>query len=419
MRFNRSIIFPLLMVWLSLSWSLPVSLAQTAPLAATAADKGLLQSTDFEYVGAFRLPRGKFGGSRFGYSGGAIAINANQPEDPEDDTIFFSGHAWNTEQVAEIAVPAIVKSETLKDLNTSQVVQPFADITDGKIGQIESGNAIRLAGLLVDKDRILWTALHYYDAAHAADRSHGISGKDLSDTNDAQGIFRVGTINPGFVAGYMANVPRQWQTALGSKVIAGQSNVPIITRTSAGPAAIGFDPAQLQIEKTAPATVLLANGYTDVLETKNDAYNFNSTVGGIVFPAGFGCVVYFGSHGTGEVCYGTGEHCNDTQDKSKGWHDRGGHYIYQAWAYNVDDLVAVKQGRLEHDAVRPYAIWSPTFSFASGRARIGGVTYDEHSNRAFVVQMEADRGIDGSEEPQPLVHVYQLPQRHRRAISQR
>ena len=46
--------------------------------------------------------------------------------------------------------------------------------------------------------------------------------------------------------------------------------------------------------------------------------------------------------GTGTFCYGEGATCNDPTDSSKGNHAYP--YQYQVWAYDANDLAAVKAG---------------------------------------------------------------------------
>ena len=368
------------------------------------ASGGLLQEADFVYQGSFRLPSGTYGNSTFEYGGDALAFNENNPNDPNDDTLFISGHAWQETAVAEVSIPNVVNSTNLGSLSTASVVQPFADITDGLNSQVHSGNGTLLGGLLVDGNQLVWSVYDYYDGAAEATFSHGTSPLNLSGGNDAQGMFRVGdSLNPGYYAGYMAHVPQAWQTDFGMRMVTGQANLNIISRTSAGPALFGFDPDDFG-STPAPDTPFV---YYDVgfplanMESQNPFFNFNSHVNGIVFAEDSNSVIFFGGHGTGDVCYGDPEPCNDPDRGGKGWHDVGGNYIYQAWAYDVADFLAVKNGQLQPWEVQPYDVWEIDLPFASGDRRLGGVGYDPHTNRVYVSQQYGDGAS-------PVIHVYEL-----------
>ncbi|QDU10893.1 Ig-like domain-containing protein [Gimesia aquarii] len=370
----------------------------------------LLMESDLQYGGAFRVPDGTFGGSRFGFGGRAVAFRPNTTGDSTDDTLLVSGHAQH-DQVAEISIPTPVISSTLGDLNTATVIQNFADITDGKISQVDVGTDSDVGGVFTYGNRLIWTAYSGYDANAAVNVSHGTSSFTLSDTTDAEGMFRVGsTLNPGYYAGYMTPVPAYWQSDFGVPVLTGQSNLNIITRTSAGPAAFGFDPDDLGVLEPVPDTSFLY--YTSQnplrgMQTKNDLFNYNSSVGGLVFSPQSRSVLFFGGHATGEWCYGDPEDCNDTVRGGKGNHDVGSNYVLQVWAYDAVDLLAVKNGELNPWDLEPYAVWRPEVPISVSNPVLGGVAYDPETERIFVAQM----GADTATESRPLIHVYQIQRR--------
>ncbi len=68
-------------------------------------------------------------------------------------------------------------------------------------------------------------------------------------------------------------------------------------------------------------------------------------------------------------------------------------YVYQVWAYNADDLAAVKAGTKNYWDVLPYTTWNfnlPIIYAPSGplssKIAIGGTTYDSARNKVYVVQ---------------------------------
>ena len=75
-----------------------------------------------------------------------------------------------------------------------------------------------------------------------------LSSLNLS-TASVGGLYQVGTQGAGLVAGYMTPIPSEWQAALGDTYLTGQADIPIISRTSSGPAAFGFNPSDLSYKR--------------------------------------------------------------------------------------------------------------------------------------------------------------------------
>jgi hypothetical protein len=72
------------------------------------------------------------------------------------------------------------------------------------------------------------------------------------------------------------------------------------------------------------------------------------------------------------------------------------------WAYDVNDLVAVKQGKKNPWDIKPYATWTLASPFASQDASaILGATYDPATRRVYVSLGDADGRA-------PVIAVYQL-----------
>ena len=82
-----------------------------------------------------------------------------------------------------------------------------------------------------------------------------------------------------------------------------------------------------------------------------------------------------------------------TYDLHEGW------ARFQVWAYDANDLLAVEQGLKHPWDVKPYALWTLTLPFDSGR--IAGATIDPARGLIYVTQSYGN----GSE---PVVHVFKL-----------
>ncbi len=137
---------------------------------------------------------------------------------------------------------------------------------------------------------------------------------------------------------------------------------------------------------------------------------------GAVFPEGTRSILFFGRVGLGASCYGEGSsdpslagtlvpgqtvdtYCYDPAEASKGPHMYP--YSYFVWAYDANDLAAVKQGTMAPWDVRPYSVWSLNLPFGVPDAILQGVAYDPQTGRIFVSQYHGDGG-------NPLIHVFNV-----------
>ncbi len=374
-----------------------------ANAAQTPSNNNLLYKADIKYVGAFKVPEFTFREPRFSWGGTAPAFNPNNPSDLTDDTLFLVGHAHHQE-TAEITIPTLVNSSNVNDLNVAVLVQAFADVSDGLLEQnLPTRTGVRIGGMLVDGNNLIWSGYKFYDASGSAKYSHGLSGLDLSIPNDARGMYRLTDPNPGYTGGYMTHIPKEWQSALGGRVLTGLAGVSIVSRTSAGPSAFVFNPEDLGNKSPVPATGLvyypLDKPLGGGMRTENKYFNLNSGVRGVVFPEGSNSILFFGSHATGGVCYGTAKECGSTG--YKGFHPLNGERILQVWAYDVKDFIEVKNKNKKPWELMPYAVWNMNFPIVNQRSGIAGVTYDPITSRIFIVQPRADNN-------RPIIHVYEV-----------
>jgi len=368
----------------------------------------LLYQADLTYVGAFRLPSGASGGSSFDYGGTALAFN------PERGSLFIVGHDWQ-QQVAEISVPEVRQAATIALLATATVLQPFADAADGRMRQVESdqGQTVKVGGLLAYRGLLYLSAFVYYDGSGSQKTSHFVSSLNLSLPADVRGPYQVGSLGAGFVSGYFAPIPAEWQSALGGPVLNGNCCLSIISRTSYGPAAFAIDPQQLGVVDPLPAVPLVYYPSAHPLDdygSKSTLFNGSTVMGGMVFPDGTRSILFFGKQGTGAICYGTGTsveadagkavgdgsfYCYDPTAPGKGYHAYP--YLAYVWAYDAADLAAVKRGEKQPWDVRPYAVWSLSLPLGwSGH--ILGATSDPATGRIYISQEYGD-------DTRPLIHV--------------
>jgi hypothetical protein len=375
----------------------------------------LISQSNLNYIGAFRVPAGSFGPGQnavFDYAQGPICYC------PEHGTLFMVGHTYD-QALAEISIPSPVNSTDIAALPTATVLQNFVPILS-QVPNQTGAPPNQIGGLIDVNGQILGSAFVYYDAANQCQVSHfRINSLNLSSAQ-IQGYFQVGANtgqDSGFFGGPMCAIPSNWQSDLGGyPYMTGNGCIPIISRTSFGPSAFGFNPSQLG--SSAPATPYFY--YPQSNPTLGDystdpPTKFNGTAGfsGLFFVPGTRSVLAFGNIGTGAFCYGEygpnpdGQpNCQDQCGGGKGPHSVGGTYIYCVWAFDANDLVAVQNGQKQPYQVTPYGFWVLALPFASCNHQLGGVTYDAASGRLFICELGGD--TEQTYSYKPLVHVFTI-----------
>ena len=216
-------------------------------------------------------------------------------------------------------------------------------------------------------------------------------------------------------------MPSEWRAKLGGPAITGQCCIPIVYRTSSGPAAFAFDPATVG-QPTASATPLLYYpGDHPTLGSwsgSNPYYGSTTEILGVAVIAGTRTVLYFGRNGLGPYCYGSGTadpsldgttapdggpYCYDPTNSYKAPHAYP--YRYQVWAYDLNDFAAVKAGTKQPWDVVPYGVWPLNLPTPESSARLGGVGYDAQRQLLYVSQLRGDP--DGYAE-RPLIHTFRV-----------
>jgi hypothetical protein len=368
----------------------------------------LVHQSNLQYVGAFRVPGipdpNVSGDWTYDYGGTALAFN------PANNSLFLDGIVFD-QAISEISIPqSIVNSTNLNDLSVATVLQPPREVLGSLPNNPNTSlGGEKIGGLAVVNGKLIGTDYVFYDAGGGAVDSHfTLSSLNLA-TATLGGMYQVGTQPAGLVAGYMAPIPSDWQGPLGAPYLTGQADIPIIARTSSGPAAFGFDPSQLG-SSVAPATpyVWYDNANHPLgpyIGPANPLQSGNGLVNGVVFAPGTSSVLFFGSTGINYEGYGLPADWNDPYF-DKGPHSLNGQYAMQVWAYNANDFVAVKQGTLQPWQVVPYDVWNFDVPITTGGKRIGGVAFDAATGRLYVSVMDADHGY--AFHSLPLIEVYQL-----------
>ncbi len=362
----------------------------------------LVQAGNVVYLGKFFLPSDDGSGNPsagFSLTFGGFALGIG----PDGQSLYYGCHDQGS-RLARVTIPPIG--------GVASVVEPCGRIASlGAINPVDP-NGQKLGGSLSWNGRLVVSGYSFYDGGNTAVATHFVG----SDTSSLGGPYRVGADFPGMVAGYMGVVPLEWRALLGGPALTGQCCLSIISRSSYGPSVSVFDPDQVGAGAIASRMLI---GYPDAHQTlgRYDAvgpyYTGATRLGGVAFPAGTRSVLFVGRHGT-TFCYGEGTNnpalhnttgqnggnlCYDPTDPNKGTH--GYPYRHQVWAYDANDLVAVRQGVKQPWDLVPYATWPLTdMDGGNGTASIRSATYDPATRRWYVVQ---DTGA-----ARPEVHVYEI-----------
>lgn len=347
--------------------------------AAAQTPTTLVQAADVQRLGAFDIPamtdvETHWSGQRLGceYTQGVIGFN------PANNSLFLVCHDWS-QSVAEISIPGASGTASQR-----QAPRQVADL--GAINGNDP-NAKKIGGLFVLNGRLLVNAYSFYDANNSQRAS--LFTRDTALAGAVSGPVAIGS-QIGFTSGYLAAIPAEWQAAFGGTMLAGNCCLSIISRTSSGPSVSVYTPG-------AEGAAKMLLGYPidhQTLGTCTSAtglFNCASAATGVVFVPGTRSVLFIGTLGQGSVSYKT---------------DTGGYstpnYAVTVWAYDANDLVAVKNGTKQPWDVRPYATWTlPGLTPNNRTYSVGGAAYDPATKRLYVSQNYGNG-------TKPRIHVYSV-----------
>jgi len=379
----------------------------------------LLSASDFQYLGAFRLPNGPSDIRSFLYGGQSMTYypdgDPNGPDDGFPGSLYISGHAWE-HQVAEINIPAPVQSNA-KDrsqLNTAGILQNFTTIMN--VANLEiprTGFAFlrRQGSQSADKLHFCWG---YHMQDENEDLTHGWCELNLSNPDTKQGWYLAGHsmhIRNMSTNDYMFEIPGNWantyvsgrRLATGRFRDGGWSGMgPVIFAIA--PWEHGNPPSNnTGINNT---TLLL---YTSTMDAedgfKMDNYHHSDEWSGAEWlTAGDkAAVIFVGTKGTGDCWYGN-ENGPCLSCDNRGWWSTG--FEAQIVFYDPSDLASVAQGELQPYEPQPYTtmdIEERFFNVTSTQQKeqTGAIAFDRENSLLYVIEYRADSD-------KPLIHVWRI-----------
>jgi hypothetical protein len=399
----------LLLVVLTLA-SLAIHAPTPVYTALNPASEPLLALSDLVYQGSFRLPPDA------NYYGWAYA-EGTMGYFPGHNSLFIEGHPY-ARFIGEVQVPddSLLSpgNTTIASLPIARELQPLTDATEGGLTALDNadpGTRAVIGGILPYKGKLYVSTYLYYAALNEYLPSHFVSGLDLSVSGDVRGPYAVA--GQGMENGYFGVIPPEWQSLLGAPVMNGNCCIPIVGRTSSGPAAFGLDPERLGIDSGVRWSPLLYYPLDKPLADPNNRVSGNALysaaeqMGGVVFPQGTRSVLFFGRHGSGPYCYGLASDCNDPVGSPSQKSAHTYPYNYQVWAYDANDFAAVNAGLRQAWDVKPYATWTLPVQFPAPDPRMGAA-FDPATGRIFVILPDADHGTGSNYDRNPLIAVYKV-----------
>ena len=400
-------------------------LAQANVVYADATTQPLLSFSDLSYVGSFKMPSGDFGmtNGRFNYSTpfmfGTVYNDPTHGKTIYATGYLSSGDVSGTASIAQISIPATLANPSvvgLAGLTEATVVRGFRDPSSGINNTILQGSTGILNGI-VHNNKLLASAAVFYDAGCNQAYSGWASSTNIDSPSATGPYYFSGSQHPRLKGGgYMGSIPPEWQTLLGGEVFSGNGPISIISCASLGPsffvidadamaaqpssgvtinttALLHYDPAHRQLgEYSSNSCSQTINGVPVPCATTVDPYgrgtfthpyiDGTSKIQGAVFVDGTRTVLFFGTKGLGTFCYGDSVVCGDPQLPYSGGHAYP--YIQYIWAYDANELLAVKTGTKSPWQVSPYAGWPLAVFGDDGGGQPTSVSWDAATRRLYV-----------------------------------
>lgn len=383
-----------------------------------------------------RLPSGSSNGRTFNQSAGTFSYNK------DDNTLYV---ATRGEHVAEISIPGtLVNSGTYTSLNAGTFVQGFQDAAEGQHFEAdectpegyEAGHpCANLWSIVYMPDRLYGTHSISYDSGNSQRKSHWSRPHNLSSTGDFKGMDHFAIPGStaadgqaGWLSGLLSRIPEEWQPFFGGRLLSsGQCCQSIITRNSYGPALGVFDHTLIGSGGTEPYVWKPLVYYPNTHQTlgcwdetiidpedgpvnvgcQSTYFGYTTQIGGSAWINHTRTVVFFGTQGQNEPCYGYGTtdpelHLTPHPDGENNWcfsnasaagvkanhqEPRG----YFVWLYDINDFVDAYNGTVDARLVEPYD--GGFFEFpitTTGTRFIGGTDYDPATKRLIVSQQDID-----------------------------
>lgn len=412
-------------------------------------DESLFDISDLYYEGAFRLPGATYGTSELQYQTRAI-IGLNKTT----GGLLINGLGdANSKALGEFSIP-VELDDTLGNLNTATNTQAFIDVLDQATIDIDGGESATISGIYEKDDEIIINHFTYFDTSTITTNTT-ICKRNATNigasTTDTDGSFNLsGACNAG---GWISEIPAEYQASdkLNGTHISGHSSGntrTINSRHSLGPSAWVFNAADIlspsnpAVDANITAGAALDFPYSG--GSPNEKYlggapSFGDfanawTAAGAMFnhiaEAAFGFIIpgtrtYMVVGYTGGLTNGLTYYLSATPGTPAEENGANGYYPTSPgaipwredytnyyWLFDVDDLIAVRQGTSDSYDPVPYdhgvlnVPFEKTVHNIEG-SNITGGAYDAATGKLYLAMAKGDDGTALPSDP-PLILVYTL-----------
>jgi len=391
------------------------------------------------YQGAFKMPKLDYTQPGGDLSGCCKSIGF----DPVQHGLFVSMNEGENKYngwLAEVSIPtpAIAQCVTVSstcsgsELPSATILQAPHDAWNPNLQPPSCGNSSSgcvARGLLVDGETLYGAAYINYDAGYLGmkslfSRSRNLSTPGIVGPMEIAAFGSNNATNGGVTGGFLTAVPDAWQALLGGNTLAANWGISINSRASWGTPAVLFNRSPSATTQPAQALAFYFGIEPDRPTLgqpmqPNVQWNDTGVAGGAVFIAGSSTVLYIGQH-TNAPCYGVATqdptlvgtptpdggdiYCLDYEVMGKGQH--GHPWTQRAWAYDANDLAAVKSGAHDRSTPVPVAFWDfnfPQFQFSHW---IKSTAYDPATQTLYLASQYGD--AQGCCYNAPIIHVYKV-----------
>ncbi len=382
---------------------------------------GLINPTsDFVYLGAFRLPDETSGDTK--WNGGGRGMTFRADGDPAGDQDGFPGSLishgkTNKSMISEFSIPKPVVSPTknIDELPVATTLQGFVEITGGR--QSSGLTTPTLSDIQVvqiqdepKQNKLYWVMYNYY-CPPDDELTFGSCELDFSQLN-SQGVWNLGNVASNATSRYLFKIPEQFSKNYinGHTMVAGRSR-----GGSLGPTLYAVKPwaAEASPRSGSSMNAIKLLKYEKPYTVANFSYR-DELNDGVWATSDFKqAIIIGGSKGFRTAASGM-ETYGDLQPDdhgSKGYHSNPD---YAAMLFYDPVLFSkVIQGDLTSNEIQPYAVFNLHDYMFNSIERvghhtqrftgIGGMAFDDEQHILYVSEPE----VDGLFSPgKPIIHVF-------------
>ena len=387
-----------------------------------------LQSTDFTYQGAFRLP------SDFNW--GARGLSYYPAGNGGVGSLLVTGFDTNDPEFAQVSIPEPGTATDWQELPEATMLTSMINFDGDLVDQYSETNEnfdsefAVVSGIQYVPQRGSQTSDKLYGSIDywygVVDATHLTVWFSEMNGSNARGLYHVGPQELPYhgnkIGDYLFSVP-QWYADMylgGRILVSGKTRGAF--NGSQGPTLFAFMPwdSENPSGDLDAVPMLWYNIYfpdcagPNVGDKENCDYpDFTMCDkwegGGFVESGDNRAIILLGYKGLGTNCYDEPPvECNDPCSDSHGYHCQP--YERQVIFYDVDELGAVAGGSLDPWSVVPYAIWRPEEFYLRDTeghtcGEVGGVAVDTGGQRVFMIE----KGFGGhTNENSAIVHVWSV-----------